>query len=115
MVHKSYLSASLAGFFLAVLTGCVPAATEPAADASVSQRGHAFLPAELEVARGARVAIANDEDRAIHHVFVESAAMRFDSGDQPPGTRSILTFEEAGRHTVLCGIHPRMRLEILVR
>ena len=102
---------------LPALGGCKPAdaGANGAADVVVSQRSHAFAPGNVTLERGARMAIVNDDGSVIHHAYVDSKPMRFDSGDQPPGARAILTFEEAGRFRVLCGIHPRMRLDVEVR
>lgn len=102
---------------LPALGGCKPAdaGAEGAADVVVSQRSHAFAPGRLTLERGARMAIVNDDGNVIHHAYVDAEAMRYDSGDQAPGSRSILTFAEAGRFRVLCGIHPRMRLDVEVR
>jgi plastocyanin len=61
------------------------------------------------------MAIVNDDAAVIHHAYVDEDEMRYDSGDQPPGSRSVLTFDSQGRFRVLCGIHPRMRLDVEVR
>lgn len=87
-------------------------AAEPVA---VSQRSRTFQPAAIEVARGDTVRFANDDDDLVHHVQLRSDSFSFDTGEQPSGTRTDVRFTKAGSFTVLCGIHPRMRLTVNVR
>ena len=39
----------------------------------------------------------------------------FDSGDQGPGSRTNITFPIVGSFTVLCAIHPKMKLIVHVK
>ena len=80
----------------------------------ISQVGKTFTPGEITIARGAVLRIAND-DRVLHHVYVESEAFNFDSGEQPPGKTVELRFPSDGRFDVLCAIHPKMKLTVNVR
>lgn len=80
----------------------------------VSQKGRAFQPNSLVMARGDTVTIVNDDSDLLHHVFIESDAFNFDSGDQVPGSRTPITFEKGGTFLVLCGIHPKMKLIVRV-
>ncbi|KAB1074092.1 plastocyanin [Methylobacterium planeticum] len=80
----------------------------------VSQKGRAFLPVSLAVERGETVTIVNDDSDLLHHLYVESDRFTFDSGDQMPGSRTAITFTEAGTFQVLCGIHPKMKLAVRV-
>ena len=80
----------------------------------VSQKGRAFRPGELTVARGDVVQIVNDDGDLLHHAYIESDSFRFDSGDQEPGARVDIPFTVSGDFTVLCGIHPKMKLLVHV-
>jgi len=80
----------------------------------VSQRNRMFSPARLEVERGTAIQITND-DRVTHHIYVDSPAMTFDSGEQPVGTVVKLQFDQPGTFDVLCAIHPTMRLQVTVK
>lgn len=80
----------------------------------VSQKGRAFQPGSLAVARGDTVTIVNDDSDLLHHVFIEAANFSFDSGDQEPGSRTPVTFTEKGIFQVQCGIHPKMKLVVRV-
>jgi plastocyanin len=80
----------------------------------VSQRGRAFLPGELIIERGDVVEIVNDDGDLLHHAYVESDKFNFDSGDQEPGSKIDVAFTASGNFTVLCGIHPKMKLLVHV-
>jgi len=80
----------------------------------VSQRGRAFQPGELSLHRGDVVTIVNDDGDLLHHAYIESDQFNFDSGDQEPGSKVDIAFSMAGSFTVLCGIHPKMKLVVRV-
>jgi plastocyanin len=80
----------------------------------VSQRGRAFSPGELHVKRGDTLQIVNDDGDLLHHAYVESEQFNYDSGDQEPGSRIDIAFKVGGIFTVLCGIHPKMKLVVHV-
>jgi plastocyanin len=81
----------------------------------VSQLGRTFKPAELHIRRGETVQILNDDGDLLHHVYLESSDFKFDSGDQGPGSRTNIMFPKVGSYTVLCAIHPKMRLIVHVK
>ncbi len=80
----------------------------------VSQKGRAFQPGSLVVGRGDTVTIVNDDSDLLHHIYIESEAFSFDSGDQAPGSRTPIVFRKSGTFLVLCGIHPKMKLLVRV-
>jgi len=80
----------------------------------VSQKGREFRPGELDVKPGDTVQIVNDDGDLLHHAYVESETFNFDSGDQEPGSKTDVTFGVPGTFTVLCGIHPKMKLVVRV-
>ncbi len=44
-----------------------------------------------------------------------AASLHFDLGEQAPGQAIEERFTTTGAFTVLCGIHPKMRLAVMVR
>ncbi len=50
----------------------------------------------------------------MHHAYVESKQFSFDSGDQEPGAKVDITFPVSVTFTVMCGIHPKMKLRVRV-
>ena len=81
---------------------------------TVSQRGRAFAQRDVQVTRGQVLTFVND-DSFIHQVFIESSAMKFESGEQEPGTTVEIRFPAAGTFEVRCQIHPKMLLRVDVR
>jgi plastocyanin len=107
---RAELIAFTAGALLALAAGAAWAALPT----MVSQKGRAFQPGEISIKRGDTVQIVNDDFDLLHHAYVESEKFSFDSGDQEPGSRTNVTFPVAGMFTVLCGIHPKMKLVVRV-
>jgi plastocyanin len=81
----------------------------------ISQRGRAYNPNFLSVKQGDTVRIVNDDGDLLHHAYVESDTFNFDSGDQLPGSKTDVVFSVRGTFNVLCGIHPKMRLVVVVK
>lgn len=81
----------------------------------VSQKGRTFHPDTLSLERGETVTIVNDDSDLLHHAYVDSPSFSFDSGDQEPGSRTPITFNQEGVFQVLCGIHPKMKLVVRVK
>lgn len=81
----------------------------------VSQKGRAFTPNTLDMKKGESVEFFNDDGELLHHAYLESSSFSFDTGDQEPGSRSVILFPKSGTFTVLCGIHPKMKLTVRVQ
>lgn len=81
----------------------------------VSQKGRAFTPALLEVQHGDSIEFMNDDGELLHHAYLDNDRFSFDTGDQGPGSKTIVAFPTTGTFTVMCGIHPKMKLTVQVR
>ena len=81
----------------------------------VTQQNRKFQPPQIEVARGGTIRFVNDDGELLHHVYSTSPDFGFDSGEQEPGKAIEERFPVPGTFTVLCGIHPKMRLVVTVR
>ncbi len=81
----------------------------------ISQRGRAFHPNFLSITQGDTIRIVNDDGDLLHHAYVESDTFNFDSGDQLPGSKTDVVFSVPGTFNVLCGIHPKMKLVVVVK
>ena len=97
-------------FVAGVLTG----AALGAAPHLISQKGRQFQPGELSIQRGEALQFINDDGDLLHHTYLKSDTFSFDSGDQSPGSKFEVTFTVAGRFTVRCAIHPKMKLLVVV-
>jgi plastocyanin len=81
---------------------------------TVNLRGQQFHPDRITITRGTVVHIVND-DIVMHHVYVKSPSMNFDSGDQPVGASVNLEFDHPGTFHVLCTFHATMDLLVMVK
>jgi plastocyanin len=82
---------------------------------TVSQKGREFHPATITIKRGETIQIVNDDGDLLHHAYIDSPKMTFDSGDQQPGSKTDVTFPTGGDFDVLCAIHPKMKLSVHVQ
>ena len=77
----------------------------------VVQKGRAFRPLELTIARNESVTFTN-EDSFIHQIYVDGL---FDSEEKSPGENLNETFPRPGTFRVRCHIHPTMRMTVTVK
>jgi plastocyanin len=80
---------------------------------SIAQRDERFHPNRVLLKRGESLQVTN-EDRFIHHVFVDSPEMKYDSGEQRPGRVLTIPFEKPGEFVLECAIHLKMKLRVTV-
>lgn len=79
----------------------------------ISQQSRSFAPGAVTIARGGTITIVND-DKFLHHAFLDDPRFSFDSGEQEVGSRTEVTFPSEGTFEVRCEIHPKMRLVVTV-
>ena len=98
-----------------VLTSALalPSLAAAPADHVIHQQGRAFSSTVITVARGQPVTFLKD-DTVPHNVMSTSPDNAFNLGSQVPGTATPVTFDRAGIVAVICAIHPRMRMTIIV-
>jgi cytochrome c peroxidase len=89
------------------------ASAAPVSTTQVGQKNRTFTPSAVVVRAGQSLTIVNDDVRT-HTVSVAAPQMTFSSEAMEPGDRVILPFTEAGKFDVICGIHPEMRLNVIV-
>ncbi|MGY3532474.1 methylamine utilization protein [Bradyrhizobium sp. USDA 4452] len=98
----------------AIVTGALAGAALGASPYVISQKDREFKPAEISIKRGEVLRFINDDGELLHHAYLSSDTFSFDSGDQQPGSKFDVTFSVPGDYTVLCGIHPKMKLAVHV-
>lgn len=113
LMRSAKLRAAISAATL-MLLGAAAGTALSAAQYQVSQKGRAFQPSELTIRRGETVQILNDDADLLHHAYVDSERFSFDSGDQEPSSKTDVTFPVSGTFSVLCGIHPKMKLTVHV-
>jgi plastocyanin len=84
------------------------------AEMTVIQKDIDFEPKEVRIRVGGQVFFVN-EDRFGHNVFSETSGGEFDVGRQAPNSRIGVPFRRAGTFSVMCRIHPRMAMQIVVQ
>ena len=98
----------------AIVAGLLAGAALGAEPYLVSQSDREFKPREIAIKRGETLRFINDDGELLHHAYLSSDTFNFDSGDQQPGSKFEVVFPVAGDFTVLCGIHPKMKLLVHV-
>lgn len=100
---------------LLTATLLIAAAPVSADDEQVLQIKQAFEPATLTVASGASVTFVNADD--VNHNLQQMApdGVKTDLGVSKPGENATMKFAVAGVYTVICQIHPRMKMKITAR
>lgn len=88
-------------------------ASDPASH-RVTQKGRAFAPGAITMQAGEVIEIVNDDGELVHHAYLDSPEFSFDTGEQGPGSKTVVSFPRRGQFTVLCGIHPKMKLFVSV-
>jgi len=84
-----------------------------AAEHTITQKGRAFSEGAVNLKKGDVITFVNDDNIA-HNIYSTSPANEFNLGSQAPGTSSPVTFGKSGEVTVLCAIHPRMKMVVTV-
>lgn len=81
----------------------------------ISQKNRQFQPGQITINRGEALRFINDDGELLHHAYLKSPEFQFDSGDQKPGSKFEVVFPVTGHFTVLCAIHPKMKLLVNVK
>ncbi|HEU5048493.1 MAG TPA: cupredoxin domain-containing protein [Rickettsiales bacterium] len=85
-----------------------------AADQTVIQKDKSFQPAEITAKAGDTITFDN-QDVITHNLYSKDAGNEFEFPKQDPGQKEKLTLKSAGKMTVHCAIHPKMKLVINVQ
>ena len=84
-----------------------------AATEVIHQQGRAFSAENATVKKGLALTFLND-DSVPHNIMSASKGNEFNLGSQSPGSSTDVMFKEAGDVTVICAIHPRMKMSVKV-
>ena len=84
-----------------------------AATEVIHQQGRAFSAESVTVKKGDPLTFLND-DSVPHNIMSASKGNEFNLGSQAPGSSTEVVFKEAGDVTVICAIHPRMKMTVKV-
>jgi plastocyanin len=84
-----------------------------AATEVIHQQGRAFSAESVTIKKGDPLTFLND-DSVPHNIMSSSKGNEFNLGSQSPGSSTDVVFKEAGDVTVICAIHPRMKMAVKV-
>ena len=104
----------MARLALLVLGVCALAGVAWAATITVDQKNLRFSVTELHVAKGDSVVFMNSDDTA-HNITITGQGFTASSGLQAPGVPFKVQLAKLGVYRVTCGIHPRMKMTVVVQ
>jgi plastocyanin len=84
-----------------------------AAERSIGQKGKVFSESAITIKKGDVVVFVND-DTVSHNVLTTGSVADFNIGAQAPGVSTPVTFEKPGEFTIICAMHPRMKMIVNV-
>jgi plastocyanin len=99
---------------IAALAACASGAAFAAVVQTVDQKGIAFSVRSLTVPKGGFVRFTNS-DATAHNILITGKGGMVNSGLQQPGQVFKAPFTKAGAYEVTCGIHPKMKLTVVVK
>ena len=80
----------------------------------IDQKNLSFNTNFLTIAKGTKVIFGNS-DATSHNILITGPGVIFNSGLQRPGVVFTAPFGKPGTYHVSCGIHPRMKLTVVVK
>ena len=92
----------------------VPSLCWAAAMINVDQKGLAFSTPVLTIKKGDIVNFTNN-DSTSHNILVTGNGVTLNSGLQQPGVAFKAPLMKEGTYKVICGIHPKMKMTIVVQ
>jgi plastocyanin len=84
-----------------------------AAERTIGQKGRVFSESVITIKKGEVVVFVND-DNVSHNVMTIGSVADFNTGTQAPGDATPIAFEKPGDFTILCAMHPRMKMVVKV-
>ena len=84
-----------------------------AATQVIHQQGRAFSEESITVKKGESITFLND-DTIPHNIMSASKGNEFNLGSQAPGSATDVSFKDLGVVSVICAIHPRMKMSVKV-
>lgn len=100
-------------YIVFALTSCAVSAL--AAEMAITQKDQTFSMASVNIGVGDKITFNNMDD-VTHNISVRSAdGDTEDLGLQKPGQKVVYKFPEAGTYRVICSIHPKMKMTVVVK
>lgn len=98
----------------ALAAGCICGALSAfAAEQIITQKDQQFSEASVTIQQGDTLVFQNDDD-VVHNIMSMTPGSEFNLGALPPGGKVSQVFSKAGVVSVICAIHPRMKMTVNV-
>src|SRR5215467_611550 len=99
----------------AALLAAVAASPAYADEITVGQKDKTFSMSSATLKRGDTLKFIND-DTTEHNVLITGPKDELrNSGVQEPGEAATFQFDKPGTYQVECGIHPKMKMKVVVK
>jgi cytochrome c peroxidase len=98
---------------LAALAGLALAGAAWAGTLTVDQKNLKFSVRELKISKGDSIEFTNSDDTS-HNITITGQGFTANSGLQKPGQPFRIPLVKTGVYKVSCGIHPNMRMTVIV-
>lgn len=85
-----------------------------AAEQTVTQKDKQFSEASVTIKTGDAIVFEND-DEVVHNIMSTTSGSEFNLGALQPGSKISHVFSKPGEITVICAIHPRMKMTVNVQ
>ncbi|WP_282608758.1 plastocyanin/azurin family copper-binding protein [Pelagibius sp. Alg239-R121] len=108
-IFKNKVISAAALALLAAAFGAVTATAST--NHTISQTGKKFSEKKMSIAAGDSITFVND-DKVKHNIVIKK--MDVSTGIQQPGEKVDVAFDENGKFKVRCGIHPKMKITVVV-
>lgn len=96
------------------LASVIASASWAASILIVDQKGLTFSTSQLIAKKGDIISFTNN-DSTSHNILVTGNGIRLNSGLQRPGVAFNAPFLKEGAYQVTCGIHPKMKMTVVVK
>jgi len=80
---------------------------------TITEKGKVFSQADISIKAGDTLVFVNDDNIA-HNVMSNDASNKFNLGLLQPGSSTPVTFDKPGEATILCAIHPSMKMHVKI-
>lgn len=98
----------------ALAAGCLCGAlTAFAAEQTITQKDKQFSQSAVTIKKGDALVFENDDD-VVHNIMSTTPGSEFNLGALQPGSKASQVFSKAGEFSIICAIHPRMKLAVKV-
>ena len=81
---------------------------------TISQKKRTYAPKAVTIKAGDKLRVVND-DIFLHHAFINSPDLQYDSGSMEEGEEREIQFSKPGEYQIKCAIHPKMNLDVTVK